>query len=406
MELYRKHSALIMLGLVIAIGSYSLGFRKGENSFAIAAPDILNQGEGQPAAVDFSAFWKTWNLINEKYVPASTTLERVDDQEKVYGAIEGLASSLGDPYTVFFPPVKSEMFASEVRGNFSGVGMEVLAQEGSITVVAPLKDSPAARAGIQAADKVIQIDDRTTSGLSTEEAVGLIRGEKGTKVRLTIFRAGTKEPFELSIIRDTINLPVIATKIIGGDVFKIDLYSFSENSPNLFRGALREFITSGADKLILDLRGNPGGYLEASIDMASWFLPSSKVIVSEDFGGRQESRNYRSRGYDIFKDDLKFVILVDKGSASASEILAGALSEHGRAILVGGTTFGKGSVQELIDITPETSLKVTVARWLTPKGNSISETGIVPEYVVELTAEDRAAGRDRQVEKALEILRK
>ncbi len=406
MELLRKHSALIMLGLVIAISSYTLGFQKGENTLSVAVPMLQNEGEGQPAAVDFSPFWKAWNLISEKYVPASTTLERVDDQDKVYGAIEGLAGSLGDPYTVFFPPVESEMFASEVRGNFSGVGMEVLAQEGSITVVAPLKDSPAARAGIQAGDKVIQIDDRTTSGLSTEEAVGLIRGEKGTQVRLTLFRTGVKEPFEVSIIRDTISLPVIATEVIGGDVFKIDLYSFSENSPNLFRGALREFITSGADKLILDLRGNPGGYLEASIDMASWFLSSSKVVVSEDFGGRQEARHYRSRGYDIFKDDLKFVILVDKGSASASEILAGALEEHGRAILVGETTFGKGSVQELIDITPETSLKVTVARWLTPNGTSISEKGITPEYVVPYTASDRTAGKDPQLEKALEILRK
>lgn len=406
MELLRKHSALIVLGLVIAISSYSLGFRQGESALSVAVPDIENQGEGQPTAVDFSPFWKAWNLISEKYVPASTTLERVEDQDKVYGAIEGLANSLGDPYTVFFPPVESEMFASEVRGNFSGVGMEVLAQEGSITVVAPLKDSPAARAGIQAGDKVIRIDGKTTSGLSTEDAVGLIRGEKGTIVLLTLFREGAKEPFEVSIIRDTINLPVINTEVIGGDVFKIDLYSFSENSPNLFRGALREFITSGADKLILDLRGNPGGYLEASIDMASWFLASSKVIVSEDFGGRQESRHYRSRGYDIFKDDLKFVILVDKGSASASEILAGALYEHGRAILVGDTTFGKGSVQELIDITPETSLKVTVARWLTPKGNSISEKGITPEFVVPYTATDRTAGKDPQLEKALEILRK
>jgi carboxyl-terminal processing protease len=192
---------------------------------------------------------------------------------------------------------------------------------------------------------------------------------------------------------------------LPGGVFKIDLYSFSLNSPNLFRGALREFITSGADKLILDLRGNPGGYLEASIDMASWFLPSSKVVVREDFGGRREERVYRSRGYDIFTDDLKFVILVDKGSASASEILAGALQEHGKAQIVGEKTFGKGSVQELVDITSETSLKLTVARWLTPNGNSISETGVEPDFAVERTAEDRSAGRDPQLNKALEVLR-
>jgi carboxyl-terminal processing protease len=405
MEFLKKHSALLGLGLVIAIVFYSAGVHKGKNSLSSALPDLENETEGQPAAVDFSSFWKAWNLINEKYVPASTTSERVGDQEKVYGAIEGLASSLGDPYTVFFPPVESEMFASEVRGNFEGVGMEVLAQEGAITVVSPLKDSPASRAGIQAGDKVIQINDETTSGLTTEDAVRLIRGPKGTSVRLTIFRQGTREPFEVSIVRDTINLPVINTQMVGGDVFKIDLYNFSENSPNLFRGALREFIQSGTDKLILDLRGNPGGYLEAAIDMASWFLPSSKVIVIEDFGTKEESKKYRSRGYDVFTDKLKFVILVDKGSASASEILAGALYEHGRATLVGETTFGKGSVQELVDITSDTSLKVTVARWLTPNGVSISEKGIKPEHVVERTPEDVTRGRDPQLEKALEILR-
>ncbi len=405
MEFFRKHASLIVLGLVIALGSYSLGFKRGESIPVATLPEVINQNDGQPAAVDFAPFWKAWNLINEKYVPASTTAKHVDDQDKVYGAIGGLADSLGDPYTVFFPPVESEMFASEVRGNFGGVGMEVLAQEGVITVVAPLKDSPAARAGIQAGDKVIQIDGKTTSGLSTEDAVGLIRGEKGTAVKLTIFRQGTKEPFTVSIVRDTINLPVINTQLIGGDVFKIDLYSFSENSPNLFRGALREFINSGTDKLILDLRGNPGGYLEAAIDMASWFLPSSKVVVIEDFGGKEEAKKYRSRGYDIFTDKLKFVILVDKGSASASEILAGALKEHGEATLIGETTFGKGSVQELVDITPETSLKVTVARWLTPNGSSISAKGVDPDYLVARTAADREAGRDPQLEKALQVLR-
>lgn len=405
MEFLKKHSALIVLGLVIAISCYSLGFSRGENALSAGDTDLQNENVGQPSSVDFSSFWKAWNLISEKYVPASTTAKKVDDQEKVYGAIEGLAHSLGDPYTVFFPPVQSEMFASEVRGNFSGVGMEVLAQEGSITVVSPLKDSPAERAGIQAGDKVIQINGETTSGLSTEDAVGKIRGDKGTSVKLTVVREGRKEPLEVSIIRDTINLPVINTQLIGEDVFKIDLYNFSENSPNLFRSALREFIQSGRGRLILDLRGNPGGYLEAAIDMASWFLPSSKVVVSEDFGGRKESKVYRSRGYDVFTEKLQFVILVDKGSASASEILAGALYEHGKASLVGETTFGKGSVQELINITSDTSFKVTVARWLTPNGTSISERGIKPEYVVVRTAEDFQAGRDPQLNKALEVLR-
>lgn len=405
MELLRKHAAIISLVLVVGLGSYLVGLQKGSKRLSSAASQLEGENSNRPSDVDFSAFWKAWNLINEKYVPASTTVGQVSDEEKVYGAIQGLAGSLEDPYTVFFPPVEAEIFESDIRGNFEGVGMEVLAQGGAVTVIAPLKNSPAERAGIHAGDRIIRIDGEETPGLSTEDAVSKIRGPRGTKVKLTVVREGVQEPFDITIERAIIDIPTISTELLPGGVFKIDLYSFSLNSPNLFRGALREFITSGADKLILDLRGNPGGYLEAAIDMASWFLPSSRVVVREDFGGRREERVYRSRGYDIFTDDLKFVILVDKGSASASEILAGALQEHGKAQIVGEKTFGKGSVQELVDITSDTSLKLTVARWLTPDGNSISEKGVAPDFIVERTAEDRAAGRDPQLNKALEVLR-
>lgn len=405
MEFLKRHGALLGIGLLIAFVSYNIGFRSGEESVPLSVTNVTN---GQPESddVDFSPFWKAWNVINEKYVPASTTSKAISNEEKLYGAIEGLAASLGDPYTVFFPPVESKMFEADIRGNFEGVGMEVLAESGAITVVSPLKDSPAFRGGILAGDRIVKIDGKETSGMTTEEAVQLIRGPRGTAVTLTIFRNGKKEPFEIKIIREVINIPVIATKTLPEGIFVIELYSFSEQSPNLFRQALREFVSSNTDRLILDLRGNPGGYLEAAIDMASWFLPSSKVIVREDFSGTREERVYRSRGYDVFNDNLKFVILVDRGSASASEILAGALKEHGKAVLVGETTFGKGSVQELVDITSETSLKVTVARWLTPKGRSISETGIEPDYKVSRTPDDVKAGRDPQLEKALEILKR
>lgn len=404
MTFLRKHGALVGLGIVIAALSFSLGFRNGTKEVAVITPSLENQEEGQPKGVDFAAFWKAWNLINEKYVSASSTAKQVGDQEKVWGAIQGLAGSLKDPYTVFFPPVESKMFEADIRGNFEGVGMEVLAQDGAITVIAPLKESPAARAGIMAGDRIVKINGSETNALSTEDAVQLIRGARGTAVNLTVFRKGVKEPFDLNVVREVINIPTINVSRLPNGIFKIDLYSFSSNSPNLFRGALREFLLSGDDKLILDLRGNPGGYLEAAIDMASWFLPASKVVVKEDFAGTREAKLYRSRGYDIFNDELKFVILVDKGSASASEILAGALKEHGEATIVGETTFGKGSVQELVDITTETSLKITVARWLTPNGLSISEKGIEPDYKVEMTTEDRAAGRDPQLDAAVKIL--
>ncbi|MDO8471363.1 MAG: S41 family peptidase [bacterium] len=405
MEFLRRHVALLLLGVIIAIGFYILGFNSGEKSLSTAVVGIENTAEGEPTSVDFAPFWKAWNLINEKYVPASTTAQTVGDQEKVWGAIKGLTSSLEDPYTVFFPPVESELFESDIRGNFEGVGMEVVAKDGAIIVIAPLKNSPASRAGIIAGDRVVKIGNKETSNLSTEDAVGIIRGPKGTRVTLTIFRNGAKEPFDIEVVRDVIDIPTIDTRELPGGIFVIELYSFSAQSPNLFRAALREFILSDNDKLILDLRGNPGGYLEAAIDMASWFLPSSRVVVREDFGRSRDEKIYRSKGYDVFSENLKFVILIDRGSASASEILAGALAEHGRATLVGDKTFGKGSVQELVNITSETSLKITIARWLTPNGLSISQDGIEPKFLVKYTPADREAGRDPQLEKAIEILK-
>jgi len=404
MEFLRKHAALLILGAIIAVSSFNLGFNSGEKSISTTVVGLENMAEDKPADVDFAPFWKTWNLINEKYVPASTTNETIDNQEKVWGAIEGLTRTLGDPYTVFFPPVESKLFEADIRGNFEGVGMEIVAQDGAVTVIAPLKNSPAAKAGIMTGDRIVKIDSKETANLSTEDAVALIRGTKGTRVTLTIFREGKREPFEIGVVRDVIDIPTIDTKELPGGIFVIELYSFSAQAPNLFRTALREFILSKNDKLILDLRNNPGGYLEAAIDMASWFLPASKVVVREDFGRAREEKIYRSKGYDIFNENLKFVILVDKGSASASEILAGALAEHGRAILVGDKTFGKGSVQELVDITSETSLKITIARWLTPNGLSISQDGIEPEFLVKYSASDREAKRDPQLEKAIEIL--
>lgn len=404
MEFLRKHAAIIALAIVIGVGSYNLGFKRGTSQIPAAVSNITNQTEGKPESIDFAAFWKAWNIINEKYVPASTTAPKIDDQEKVWGAIKGLAGSLKDPYTVFFPPVESKLFESDIRGNFEGVGMEVLAQEGAITVIAPLKNSPAARAGIAAGDRIIKINGEETAGFSTEEAVQHIRGPRGTSVKLTISRKGIKEPFDIEVIREVIDIPTIATRTVPGGIFVIELYSFSAQSPNLFRGALREFVLSDNDKLIIDLRGNPGGYLEAAIDMASWFLPPNKVVVREDFSGAKEERVYRSRGYDIFNENLKMAILVDKGSASASEILAGALQEHGKAVVVGEKTFGKGSVQELVPITSDTSLKLTVARWLTPDGKSISETGIEPSILVERDAADVAFGEDPQMSAAIRVL--
>ena len=349
---------------------------------------------------DFSPFWKVWNTINEKYPKA----DKATDQTRVYGAISGLVDSLDDPYSVFFAPEEAKSFEEEIAGNFSGVGMEVGIKEKVLTVIAPLKNTPAYRANIKSGDKILKIDDTITSGLGIEKAIKLMRGEKGTTVTLTIFHEGDKEPKEIKIVRDIINIPTLETELRKDGIFVIRLYSFSANSGNLFRNAIKEFATAGTDKLLLDLRGNPGGYLNAAVDMSSWFLPGGKTVVTEDYGENRGSEIYRSRGYDVFNDKLKFVILIDSGSASASEIVAGAMQDHGRAKLVGEKSFGKGSVQEAIKITPDTLLKITVAKWLTPNGNFITDKGLTPDYEVKISREDVENKKDPQLEKAIEIL--
>lgn len=356
-----------------------------------------------PQGVDFGPLWKAWQVLEDKYVPSGTSTA-ITSEDMVWGAVEGLAASFNDPYTVFLPPTDNAIFSDDISGNFEGVGMEIGMRNGFLTVIAPLKGTPADRAGILSGDTVIRIDGVSTDSLTIDESVKLIRGKKGTPVTLTIAREGEGEFLEIEIIRDVIDIPTINTINRTDGIFVIELYNFSAVSSNLFREGLREFVESGKNKLILDLRGNPGGFLEASVDMASWFLPAGEVILSENFGGNSEPIVHRSKGHDIFNDNLEMVILIDRGSASASEILAGALSEHGVATLVGENTFGKGSVQELVEITNDTSLKVTIARWLTPLKTTISENGLAPDIEVTMTFEDIEAALDPQFDKAVEIL--
>lgn len=402
--------AIFLLGLS---GAFFTGVYFGyENRPEVQkVTSLLNKETGKPEEVDFSAFWKAWNIIDERYITdngnngtTSTSTTVVTSQDKVWGAIAGMVNSLGDPYSVFLPPDKKKRFEDDISGNFGGVGMEVGIKDNVITVISPLPNSPAKKAGIMPGDKILKIDNTLTADLELDEAIGLIRGEKGKSVSLTLSRSDQKEPIEVKVVRDIITIPTIETKKLESGVFLIKLYNFSAPSPDAFRQALREFIDAKSDKLILDLRGNPGGYLEASVDMASWFLPPGRTVVIERHGDGREDKAYRSKGYDIFNENLKMVVLVDRGSASASEILAGALSEYGKATLIGEKTFGKGSVQELVPVTADSSLKITIAKWFTPKGKSISQNGLEPQIAVPYTEEDFSAGRDPQLKRAEEFL--
>lgn len=393
--------AVVVLGGVFA-GGYYIG---DKNHINIENISLLNKEPAVVAsdAVDFAPFWKAWSILDKQYVSKK---EIPNDQERVWGAISGLAESMGDPYTTFFPPDESKTFEETIAGEFSGVGMEIGLRDHSITVISPIKNTPAYNAGVKAGDKILEINGTSTIDMTVDKAVSLIRGKKGTTVTLSLSREGAKQPMEIKIVRDVIQIPTLDTEKREGGIFLIKLYTFSANSPDLFRSALREFVESGNDKLILDLRNNPGGYLEAAVDMASWFLPVGKVIVREDTGKKDSEKVFRSKGYNIFNEKLKFAVLVNQGSASAAEILAGALSEHGVAKLIGERTFGKGSVQELLPITASTSLKVTVARWLTPNGLSISEGGLKPQFEIVQTENDVKNNKDPVMEKAIELLLK
>ncbi len=386
----------IFIGALVLL---ALGFFVGRQSVLPSqlVTDVYNtESASSTEKVDFQPFWDAWNLINEKYKGT----EPVDPQTKVWGAIQGLADSLGDPYSIFLPPDDNEAFGELISGSFGGVGMEIGEKEDVLVVIAPLKGTPAERAGVRAGDMILQIDETSTADLNVSEAVDLIRGESGTSVIITFFRDGDEEPHETTIIREEIVVPPLETELRSDGIFVISLYNFDAHATSQFRKAIQEFSNSKTDKLIIDVRGNPGGYLEAAVSIASYFLPEGEVIVREAVDGTEENV-HRSKGYARSTRPLKMVVLVDQGSASASEILAGALQENDVAKLVGTQTFGKGSVQELLPITGDTSLKLTVAQWLTPEGKSISDGGLTPDIVVERTPEDFEAGKDPQLDAAV-----
>lgn len=400
---FKKYKIVLIIAvLIIASFGFGIYFGKSAQNSNYKKP-IISNSSATSSVIDMDAFWTTWKLLDQKFVYTHKDAKKIDDKDKLWGAIQGLTASYGDPYTVFMPPEESKSFEGDISGNFEGVGMELAFKNKNIVVVAPLKGTPAYKAGVMKGDILLSIDKKNTLNMSVDEAVKLIRGKAGTNVTITFARENIVEPIEIKITRGIIDIPTAETEI-KGDIFIIKLYNFYALSSNKFRLALREFIESGKNKLILDLRGNPGGYLESAVDMASYFLPLGKIVVRENFGANIEEQIYRSKGYNIFANNLKMIILADNGSASASEILAGALQENNVAKIVGTKTFGKGSVQELVRVTPNTSLKVTIARWLTPNGISISDNGLTPDYEIKITEKDLKANKDPQMEKAIEAL--
>lgn len=386
------------------VAGISVGNTNGSTAAIVShIPLVGDQLNPNPdPSVDLSDFWKAWNALEENYVITHASSSLPSAKERVFGAISGLATSYGDPYTVFFPPIEAKQFSESISGSFAGIGIEIDVKNNVLTVIAPLKGTPADEAGVKTGDQIVAIDGKSTEGISTDKAVNQIRGQKGTTVVLSIVRNG--KSLEFKITRDTIQVPETDDGLDAkSGVYHIALYEFTSNSPQLFNQAFDRFKASGANKLIIDLRGNPGGYLEAAVDIASHFLPKGATVVTEDFGGKQENIVHTSFGYFDVPKGTKLVVLVDAGSASASEILAGALQDEHAATLIGTKTFGKGSVQTLFNLD-KGSLKITIARWVTPSGRWIMGNGVAPDIVIPYTASDAAAKTDPQTARAIQFL--
>jgi len=334
--------------------------------------------------------------------------QKIDQNKLIYGAAKGMVEASGDPYTTFFDPAETKSFQDDISGYFDGVGLQVEIKNKKLTVVAPLKDTPAFKAGILAGDEISNINGTSTVDMSADEAVSLIKGEKGTEVTLTIFRQGWSETKDFKMVRDTIKVPSVELEykeVNGKKIAHLTLFQFSETVYSDFQEAARDISKNKAQGIVLDLRNNPGGLLESARDIAGWFLKDRDIVLQERSRSGQgyETQNYYAAGPSTFAT-MPLVILINSGSASASEILAAALRDNRNVDIIGETSFGKGSVQKLIELADSSSLKVTIAKWLTPKGEAIDGQGIKPTIEVKMTDQDYSQGKDPQLDKALEVV--
>jgi carboxyl-terminal processing protease len=347
--------------------------------------------------VDFNLYWELWDALREKYVDK----DGLNEKKMFYGSLAGLAASLGDPYTTFMNPEEYREFENDMAGTFEGIGAEVGMKDDIITVIAPLSDMPAERAGLKAGDQILAVNGTSTLGLNVSEAVGMIRGPKGTTVKLTIYRKGFKETKEYEIVRDVIYVKSVKSEMRDDGIYVIEVSSFNDDTNNLFSQAVIDVMLKNPKGIILDLRSNPGGYLDGAIDMASEWVSEGPVVKERFSDGSEDS--YDAVGLPRLKG-YKTVVLVDGGSASASEIVAGALQDYELAKIIGTKTYGKGSVQAMENLSDGSSLKVTVAKWMTPNGRSINDEGISPDEEVKMTEEDYINEKDPQMDRAIEIL--
>lgn len=400
MVMFSKNKNLILsvlIAVIVAGGIFYVGFRTGLNA-NVPVISTLDNASTTNFSADTSVLWETVKAVKDNYYD----IKNISDKDILYGAAKGILDSLNDPYSVFFTPTDSQKFSQDLNGNFGGVGMEIGIRNSQVVVIAPLKGNPAEAVGLKAGDQILKVDDKSTSGMNVDSAVKLIRGEVGTEVILSIFREGWKAPKDFKITRASIQVPTLDWEMKEDKIAYIQLYNFNANASSLFYNAALSSLIQGAKGMILDLRNNPGGYLDVAVNIAGWFLDRGAVVVKENF--RSGDENVLVAMGPGALTNLPVVVLVNGGSASASEILAGALQDQRGIKLIGEKTFGKGSVQEIQDFSDGSSAKISIAEWLTPKGRHINKKGIDPDIEIKIDPNSTST-TDIQLNKALEAIK-
>lgn len=390
---------IILIGIISFVVGFSFGKSKPVDVNITGLEGNLNPPTSTNAKTDFNLFWQTWDVLKREFIDS----DNLENKALIYGAIEGLVNAADDPYTVFLPPQEAKQFQEDIEGSFGGIGAEIGIRKEQLVVIAPLDDTPASKAGLKAGDRILEINGTSTAGMDIGAAISLIRGKVGTEVKFIILGKDAEKPKEVEITRALITIPTLKWEIKEGNIAYMKLSSFNAQALRLFYQASLETLLRGADGLVLDLRNNPGGFLEVAVDIGGWFLKRGDVVVIERFKNADD-KVFRANGNEAWRR-FPVVLLVNEGTASAGEILAGSLQDQKGVKLVGQKTFGKGSVQTLQELSDGSTLKVTVAKWVLPGGRILEKNGIDPDYKIELTEKDSENGKDPQLDKAIEILK-
>lgn len=397
---------IVVVGVITGYGGFLIGKRELQLQFKNYRPAIvLNKESPRSQQVDFALFWAVWDKLAAEYVDKSALVPT----KMVEGAISGMVSSLGDPYTIFLSPKQNSDAKQDLNGSFEGVGIQLGFKDNHLAVMSPVEGTPAFRAGVKSGDLIVRIKDskkkidKSTEGMTIPEAVNIIRGPKGSEVMLTFLRDSKPEPYDVTLVRDTIVVKSATVEITDG-VAHLKLNRFGDRTQEEWRAAVTQIISQGTTKIILDVRNNPGGYLEEAVYLAGEFLPNGKLVVSQQYGDGSRVDMKVSRNGQLLKQ--KLVVLVNEGSASAAEILAGALQDNHRAKIVGTKTFGKGSVQQPDDFSNGAGIHITIAKWLLPSGRWIDKLGITPDVEVKAETATGSASleTDFQLQKAINLV--